>query len=53
MRTDELFPRTRQEPAPGAVHIPDWLDLDAQVALVRRCHEWSRDPAGLRTPAHA
>ena len=35
---------------PGAVHIPDWLDLDAQVELVARCREWSRGPAGLRTP---
>ena len=50
MRTDELFPRTRNELGAGAVHIPDWLELDAQVELVRRCREWSRGPAGLRTP---
>ena len=50
MRTDELFPRTRNELGAGAVHIPDWLDLDAQVELVGRCREWSRGPAGLRTP---
>jgi alkylated DNA repair protein (DNA oxidative demethylase) len=50
MQSAELFPRVRQEVGPGAVHVPDWLDLDAQVALVGRCREWARDPAGLRTP---
>jgi alkylated DNA repair protein (DNA oxidative demethylase) len=50
MVTNELFPRTRREVGPGAVHIPDWLDLDAQVELVERCRQWGRDPAGLRTP---
>ena len=35
---------------PGAVHIPDWLDLDAQAELVAQCREWARPPAGLRTP---
>lgn len=32
------------------MHIPDWLDLDAQVELTHRCREWARDPAGMRTP---
>ncbi|MGH8977257.1 MAG: alpha-ketoglutarate-dependent dioxygenase AlkB [Acidimicrobiia bacterium] len=50
MFAGELFPRTRRDLGRGAVHIPDWLDLDAQVELVRRCREWVRDPAGLRTP---
>jgi alkylated DNA repair protein (DNA oxidative demethylase) len=50
MRTGELFPRTSRDVAPGAVHVPDWLDLDAQVAMVRRCRAWSRDPAGMRRP---
>jgi alkylated DNA repair protein (DNA oxidative demethylase) len=50
MRTGELFPRAQSEIAPGAVHIPDWLDLDAQGTLVERCREWARDPAGLRVP---
>jgi alkylated DNA repair protein (DNA oxidative demethylase) len=50
MRIEELFPRVRQEVGPGAVHIPDWLDLDAQVDLVEQCRAWSRAPAGLRTP---
>ncbi len=32
------------------MHIPDWLDLDAQAGLVEQCREWARGPAGLRTP---
>jgi alkylated DNA repair protein (DNA oxidative demethylase) len=50
MQTSELFPRSPVVVAPGAVHIPDWLDLGEQVALVEQCREWARDPAGLRTP---
>ena len=49
----ELFPRTRREVGPGAVHVPDWLDLDAQVELVARCREWGRDPGGVAHAAHA
>jgi DNA oxidative demethylase len=41
---------SRAEPRPGAVHIPGWLDLDAQRALVARFREWARPPAGLRHP---
>ena len=50
MQSFDLFPRQRQEIVPGAVHIPDWLALVDQHALVERCREWSRGPAGLRTP---
>lgn len=50
MRATELFPRERREIGPGAVHVPDWLDLDAQVELVAQCRAWARAPAGLRTP---
>jgi alkylated DNA repair protein (DNA oxidative demethylase) len=46
----DLFPRERRTVAPGAVHIPDWLDLAAQQALVARVREWARPPAGLRRP---
>jgi alkylated DNA repair protein (DNA oxidative demethylase) len=42
--------RTTTEPRPGIVHVPDWLDLDAQRALVADFREWSRPPAGLRHP---
>ena len=44
-----LFPRPHAEIAPGAVHVPDWLDLREQRALVAACREWSEPPAGLRT----
>lgn len=42
--------RTRDEPRPGIVLVPDWLDLDAQRALVAEFREWARPPAGLRHP---
>jgi alkylated DNA repair protein (DNA oxidative demethylase) len=45
----ELFPRERKQIAPGAVHVPDWLDADHQRELLRACREWARPPAGLRT----
>ncbi|MEV5874612.1 alpha-ketoglutarate-dependent dioxygenase AlkB [Streptomyces sp. NPDC052101] len=45
----ELFPRERAEVAPGAVHVPDWLDADRQRDLLAACRTWARPPAGLRT----
>ncbi len=33
---------------PGAVHVPGWLDHDAQRALVAACREWAAPPAGMR-----
>ncbi|MGV9940425.1 alpha-ketoglutarate-dependent dioxygenase AlkB family protein [Streptomyces sp. NPDC003401] len=45
----ELFPRERAEVAPGAVHLPDWLDAAAQHELLEACRDWARPPAGLRT----
>ncbi|MFD5856227.1 alpha-ketoglutarate-dependent dioxygenase AlkB family protein [Streptomyces chartreusis] len=45
----ELFPRGRTEVAPGAVHLPDWLDPPAQRELLEACRDWARPPAGLRT----
>ncbi|MGW3108113.1 alpha-ketoglutarate-dependent dioxygenase AlkB family protein [Streptomyces sp. NPDC001100] len=45
----ELFPRARTEIAPGAVHVPDWLDPARQRDLLAACREWARPPAGLRT----
>ena len=45
----ELFPRSRTRIAPGAVHVPDWLDPARQRELVAACREWARPPAGLRT----
>ncbi|SJN40200.1 Alkylated DNA repair protein AlkB [Microbacterium esteraromaticum] len=49
MPQDELsFDRERAELRPGAVHVPDWLDADAQRDLLAMCREWARPPAGLR-----
>ncbi|WP_128378117.1 alpha-ketoglutarate-dependent dioxygenase AlkB family protein [Streptomyces cavernae] len=45
----ELFPRSREEIAPGAVHVPDWLDPGRQRSLLEACRSWARPPAGLRT----
>ncbi|WP_037676132.1 alpha-ketoglutarate-dependent dioxygenase AlkB [Streptomyces griseus] len=45
----ELFPRQREEVAPGAVHVPDWLDAGRQRELLAACRAWARPPAGLRT----
>lgn len=45
----ELFPRERAEVAPGAVHLPDWLDATAQRELLAACRDWAAQPAGLRT----
>ncbi|MDA3646393.1 alpha-ketoglutarate-dependent dioxygenase AlkB [Saccharopolyspora indica] len=45
---DSLIPRSREEIAPGAVHVPGWLGLEEQRELVRACREWAR--AGMRSP---
>lgn len=45
----ELFARERAEVAPGAVHVPDWLDAGRQRDLLAACRKWARPPAGLRT----
>ncbi|KUN77971.1 alpha-ketoglutarate-dependent dioxygenase AlkB family protein [Streptomyces griseoruber] len=45
----ELFPRERARIAPGAVHVPDWLDADRQAGLLEACRAWASPPAGLRT----
>ena len=36
--------------APGAVHLPDWLDLDAQRHLVTSCRAWGEAAGGYRSP---
>ncbi|MFI5967179.1 alpha-ketoglutarate-dependent dioxygenase AlkB family protein [Streptomyces asoensis] len=45
----ELFPREPAQVAPGAVHVPGWLDGARQRELLTACREWARPPAGLRT----
>jgi alkylated DNA repair protein (DNA oxidative demethylase) len=43
-----LSPRERRVLAPGAVHVPDWLDLDRQRRLVVACREWAGEGPGIR-----
>lgn len=43
-----LVPRPRTRPAPGAVHVPDWLSLDEQRRLVTACRQWARGPVPMR-----
>lgn len=43
-----LFDTGRREIAPGAVHVPGWLDVDRQRRLVEACREWARDPVPIR-----
>lgn len=45
-----MFARPKQELAPGAVHIPDWLSLQEQRQLLDLCREWAKPPSGLYTP---
>ncbi|WP_199548172.1 alpha-ketoglutarate-dependent dioxygenase AlkB [Streptomyces sp. N35] len=47
----ELFRRPRRTTAPGAGHLPDWLDLAEQRTLLDQCRAWARPPAGLREVA--
>jgi DNA oxidative demethylase len=48
---DSLIPRTREEIAPGAVHVPDWLHLEQQRGLLVACRAWARGPAPMRHTA--
>ena len=45
-----LIPRERVEVAPGAVHLPGWLDLDAQRDLVTSCEKWIAQAGGTQAP---
>jgi len=42
------YHKYRTEMAPGAVHLPGWLDTDQQRQLVVACREWAQPPAGMR-----
>ncbi|MEU2547426.1 alpha-ketoglutarate-dependent dioxygenase AlkB [Streptomyces roseolus] len=46
--TEGLFPRERAEIAPGAVHVPGWLPVERQRALVAACREFGRGPLAYR-----
>lgn len=43
-----LFPAERREVAPGAVHVPGWLNVEWQRDLVAACRDWARSPAPMR-----
>lgn len=45
------LPRARREVAPGAVHVPAWLDREMQRRLVGACRDWARGPAPMRHTA--
>lgn len=45
-----LLPRERAEPAPGAVHVPDWLDFERQIEIIEACREWARGPIPMASP---
>ncbi|MET7640607.1 alpha-ketoglutarate-dependent dioxygenase AlkB [Streptomyces sp. NPDC005438] len=49
--SEELFPTPPRPVSPGAVHLPGWLDHQAQRELLTACRTWARPPAGLRTVA--
>ncbi|MDS1268975.1 alpha-ketoglutarate-dependent dioxygenase AlkB [Lipingzhangella sp. LS1_29] len=42
-----LFEIPRIEIAPGAVHLPGWLDPGRQRRLVDTCRSWAQGPGGL------
>jgi DNA oxidative demethylase len=42
--------RPRRGVLPGVVHVPAWLGLPAQRALVEDFRRWALPPAGLRHP---
>ena len=44
----ELIPRPRRELGPGAVHVPDWLDVERQRELVVACRAWASEGPGIR-----
>ncbi|PSL00089.1 alkylated DNA repair protein (DNA oxidative demethylase) [Murinocardiopsis flavida] len=46
--TDPLFGAAPVEIAPGAVHVPGWLDAEQRRDLVDRCRRWASGPAGMR-----
>lgn len=50
MQQTSLFPRAKQQLAPGAIHIPDWLSIGEQQQLLCLCREWAKPPAGLYAP---
>lgn len=46
---DDLMERPRRELAPGAVHVPNWLNMEQQKWLVARFKEWASGPVPIRS----
>jgi len=46
---DDLLERPRRELAPGAVHVPNWLNMEQQKWLVARFKEWASGPVPIRS----
>lgn len=47
--SETLLPRVRTEVAPGAVHVPDWLNLEQQRQVVEACRQWAVGPVPMRS----
>jgi alkylated DNA repair protein (DNA oxidative demethylase) len=47
---ERLLVRQPAVVAPGAVHLPAWLDADEQRWLVTACVGWAKAGGGFRTP---
>lgn len=47
---DQEPARSWREVLPSVVHVPDWLDSDAQRAIVADFRRWAAPPAGLCHP---
>jgi alkylated DNA repair protein (DNA oxidative demethylase) len=50
MADTRLIPTAPLAVAPGAVHLPGWLDLDTQRRLVADCRAWASAAGGFRAP---
>ena len=46
----DVEPAAWRQVLPGVVHVPGWLDLDAQRRLADAFRAWALPPAGLRHP---
>lgn len=45
---DPLGASGRRQIAPGAVHVPGWLDVEQQRRLVEACRQWAAGPVPMR-----
>lgn len=49
--TDALFPAEPREISSGAVHVPGWLSLNEQRAVVAQFLQWTSGPVPIRAAA--